>query len=259
MQAKRYPRKWESVFCTVTRITPFAAWCTLDEYSNEHDKVEGMIHVSQVAGKWVKDIRKFVKMNKQYVAKVMRVDPSKGHVNLSLKRVSKFDKRQKIENYRKGMRAQNIIEQVAKRLGKSMGEAQEVVLKLEEQFGNIFAAFEEEAENPGTLAEAGVPEDWTDALKELIAKAFEKKEIAIKAIVELSSLAPDGVEKVKQVLGKIEKGTGVKPKYISAPKYRVELMTKDPKAVEKKLRTVLEDAVKRIEKLQGTGSYEIVK
>jgi translation initiation factor 2 subunit 1 len=255
-----YPKKYELVFCTVTRITPFAAWCTLDEYSDENNKIEGMIHVSEVAGKWVKDIRNFVKQNKQYVAKVMRVDPAKGHINLSLKRVSKFDKRQKVENYRKYMRASNILEQTAKRLNKSLEDAQaEVVHKLEGQFENLFEAFEEESENPGTLAEAGVSKEWVDVIQELIAKLFEKKEVVIKAVVNLSSTAPDGVEKVKQVLNGIEKDAGVKPKYVSAPKYRLELETKDPKNAEKKLRTVLEDAVKGIEKFQGTGSYEIVK
>lgn len=255
-----YPKKYELVFCTVTRITPFAAWCTLDEYSDKNNKVEGMIHVSEVAGKWVKDIRNFVKQNKRYVAKVMRVDPQKGHINLSLKRVSKFDKRKKIETYRKYMRASNILEQAAKRLGKSLEEAQtEVVYKLEGQFENLFEALEEESENPGVLAEAGISKEWVDLIQELIAKLFEKKEILIKALVNLSSTAPDGVEKVKQVLTGIEKGAGVKPKYVSAPKYRLEIETKDPKNAEKELKTVLENAVNKIEKLQGTGSYEIVK
>jgi len=259
-ERERYPGTWEVVFCTVTRITPFAAWCTLDEYSDKDNKVEGMIHVSEVAGRWVKDIRNFVKMNRQYVAKVIRVDPSKGHINLSLKRVSKFDKREKIENYRKGMRIENMLLQAANKLGKTLDDAErEVADKLYERFDDLYTALEAEAENPGVLAEAGVGEEWVEALRSHISKAFEKKELVIKADIELSSTAPDGVERVKDVLKDIEKDVGAKPRYISAPRYRVEIGTKDPKTAEKNLRAALDDAVKKIEQSDGSGKYEIVK
>src|SRR3972149_2716036 len=143
----RYPQRGELVFCTVQRITPYAAWCRLDEYSDAKTTLEGMIHVSEVAGKWVKDIRDFVKTNKQYIAKVVYVDVQKGYVNLSLKKVSKVDKRQKVEGYRQSMKVENIMQQAAKQIGKDLDAAyKEVVPKLEEyQFESIFAAFEEEA------------------------------------------------------------------------------------------------------------------
>ena len=249
----KYPKRGELVFCTVHRLTPFAAWCTLDEYG-----IEGMIHVSEVAGKWVRDIRDFVKLGKRYVAKVVRVDPRKGFVNLSLKRVSKYDKREKVEKYRKEMRARKILEQAAKQLGVEEAKVEEIALKLEERFESLFAAFEEEAERPGAIAKF-VPKEWYSALRKLIARAFQKKEITIKAVIELSSLAPDGIERIKQALNEIERAVGAKPKYLSAPKYRVNLKTKNPKAVEKKLRTVLENIVKKFEQSGGMGRYEILK
>ena len=84
VKRKGFPSVGEVVLVTVKNITPYSALCTLDEYPGK----EGMIHVSEVSGKWVRDIKKFVKKGKQYAAKVTRTDESKGHINLSLKRLS---------------------------------------------------------------------------------------------------------------------------------------------------------------------------
>ncbi|MEM7821706.1 MAG: S1 RNA-binding domain-containing protein, partial [Candidatus Aenigmatarchaeota archaeon] len=107
MVRKRGLPKWsELVLVTVEKLSPYAAWCKLIEYPG----VEGMIHVSEVAGKWVHDIRDFIKINKQYVAKVIKVDYQKNFVNLSLKRVSKQDEKEKMNFFRKEQRAEKLLE-----------------------------------------------------------------------------------------------------------------------------------------------------
>lgn len=270
VKKKGLPRWSELVLCTTTRITPFAAWCTLDEYEAEDGSpIEGMIHISQVAGRWVKDIRKYVKPNKQYIAKVIRIDYQKGHLNLSLKRVSKFDKKEKMENYRRGKRATGMLIQVAKRIGKTEADAQkEVVAKLEKMFYeategeerfDLFSAFEEANESPDILEEAGIEKEWADSIKEIIKKNFLTKEKTLKAVIELTSTAPDGVKKIRRVLSNLEKKTGTNVKYVSAPKYRVDIKSKNLKEAEKMLRGALEAAVEEIKSSDGTGSYKLMK
>ncbi len=262
---KGFPKWGELVLCTTTRITPFAAWCTLDEYETEDGSaVEGMIHISQVAGRWVKDIRIFVKPNKQYVAKVIRVDYQKGHLNLSLKRVSKFDKKEKMENYRRDKRSLGMLKQAAKRIGKTEADVRkEVVSKLEEafdkRFDDLFSVLEEANENPSMFEEAGITKDWADTLNEIIKKNFRIKEKTLKVTLKISTAAPDGVKVIKKVLSNLEKSTGATVKYISAPKYRGELQSKNPKESEKKLREGLEKAIQAIKKSDGDGSYKLIK
>ena len=261
VKRKGLPKWGELVLCTVTRITPFAAWCSLDEYENEDgSRIECMIHISEVAGKWVKDIRKFVKPNKQYVAKVVRIDYQKGHLNLSLKRVSKFDKKEKTERFRREKRAIGIVTQIAKRIGKDedyvMGELES---KISGEFDDLFDVFETINEDMATLDSAGVGKEMRDAVKEVIEKNFRIKEKTIKASLELSTVAPDGVKSIKKVLDGLEKETRAQVKYISAPKYHVELKTKEPKEAEKKLKAGIESALEKIKKLDGQGSYEMVK
>lgn len=262
MEKRKGMPKWgELVLCTVTRITPFAAWCTLDEYENEDgSRVEGMIHISEVAGKWVKDIRKFVKPNKQYVTKVVRIDYQKGHLNLSLKRVTKFDKKEKTERFRREKRGIGIITQIAKRVGKKEDEVySDLESKIPGEFEDPFALFEEINEDMAILENSKLSKKMKDAINEVVEKNFRIKEKTIKVSLDMSTTAPDGTKKLKKILGELEKDTGAQVKYISAPKYQVEMQTKDPKEAEKKMRAGIEDAIKKMKKAGGAGSYDLIK
>jgi translation initiation factor 2 alpha subunit (eIF-2alpha) len=249
-----FPAQNELVFCTVKRITPYAAWCDLDEYS-----AEGMIHISEVAGKWVHDIRDFVKPNKQYVAKVMRVEPEKGIVSLSLKRVSKKEEKDKFNYSRRIERVNKMLEQVASAMGKKVDEAYSTVgSKLEEKFGDMFSAFEEIRDKPEILEELKIPAPWRKPLTEIIAKNFKEKETILKIDMEAKSFAADGLEKVRSILKEAQaKGSGVR--YISAGNYRMEIKTKSPKNEEKKIRERLDKLVESAKASQVELAYKIVK
>lgn len=262
MAIKKDLPKWgELVLCRVKRITPYAAWCDLEEYTDESGSpVEGMVHVSEVAGKWVKDIRDFVKINKQYVTKVVRIDYQKRHINLSLKRVSKYDKREKMNSYKNEKRAERMLKQAAKNVGESLEQAYEKVgYPLQERFDSLFGAFESANEDPEVLTEAGIPQKWIGALREIFARSFKKKETVLKAELQLVTTAPDGVNKIKSVLGELEKATSATVNYISAPIYRVELKTKEPKDGEKKLKEAMEATIEKIKSAEGEGSYKFIK
>jgi len=262
---KGIPRWNELVLCTATRVTPFAAWCNLDEWETPEGKsMEGMIHISEVAGRWVKDIRKFVKQGKQYIARVVRIDREKGFINLSLKRVSKFDQREKTETDRKNKRITGMLMQIARRVGKDTVEkdAEDAIIpKLAalNRFDDAYEALEQTADDPGIADEAGIEAPWKDALMEVLRRNFQEKEIEIKAVVEMGITAADGVRQISKVLSGFEKSSGAAVKYISAPKYMVKLKTKTPKEGKKRLEDALGAAVKEMEKLGGKASYEIEK
>lgn len=252
---KGLPEWGELLICIVKRITPYAAWCSLEEYPG----TEGMIHVSEVSGKWVHDIREFVKPNKQYIAKVVKIDYQKNFVDLSLKRVSRQEEKEKMNIFRREQRAEKILEQVAKEFGKNLDQAyEEVGWLLQDKFGELFVAFEEARKGSDFLVKKGVPEKWAVAITKIAEISFQEKELDIKADVELKSFAPDGIEKIKEVIANLQKN-GIVVKYISAPRYRVEISGKDLKATEKKLVENLESAVKQMKIFEGEGSYKLVK
>lgn len=218
-----------------------------------------MIHISEVTGKWVRDIKKYTKIGKKYVAKVIRVDRENNFVTLSLKRVSKTDEREKMSEYRREQKAENILVQTAKELNKTLEQAyEEVGFLLQEKFGTLFDAFEEIKKSPGALIKAGAPKEWIDALLSVIQKSWVEKEVVLKANLELKSYDGDGIERIKKILETIDiQGVGVK--YISAPVYLVELKTKNPKQDVKKLTKELEKLVMEARKLGVEASYKFIK
>ena len=254
IKRKGLPEMNELVMCTVRRITPYAAWCDLDEYD-----AEGMIHVSEAAGKWVRDIRDFVKQDKQYVAKVVRMDLEKKVVNLSLKRLSRHDEKEKMNSFRSAQHAEKILEQAAKQLNKTLEKAyDEVGYLLQENFGELSTAFEEAKRDPAELEKAGVPKKWADALMPIIEKALKDREIILKAELDLKSYEGDGITRVKDVLAQIQK-SGMKVHYISAPKYTVEMRTKDPKTDEKRMRDRLDEVASAAKEKKIEFGYKMAK
>lgn len=240
VRRKGYPEVGDLVVIRVNNLSPHAAWCSLEEYPH----LEGMVHVSEVAGKWVRDIRNFVKEGKMYVARVMRVDKAKNFVSLSLKRVAKTEKKRKMEELRQEQRAEKMLEIAAKQLGKTLDQAyEEVGYLLQENYGNLFQAFEVLVDENG-LEE--LPEEWNKVLLEIVKKSLAEREKKLVAEVKLKTIRPDGIELIKTNLKKFE-DKGMVVKYISAPRYRVELTTKDPKAGEKLIHKVFEEISKKFD------------
>ena len=105
-----WPETGEMVVATVSRIESYGAYVALDEYDNK----EALLHISEISSRWVRNIRNHVRENQKVVLQVLRVDPSKGQVDLSLRRVNKDDRRKKIEQWkktRKGERDQAVRKQ----------------------------------------------------------------------------------------------------------------------------------------------------
>jgi len=250
-----YPRWGELVLCTARRIGQFAAWCSLDEYQN----LEGMIHISEAAGKWVHDIKKFIKPNKQYVAKVVKVDPQANVLNLSLKRVSKSEERSKWNEFRKEQRADSILKVIAHKLGISVEKAyEEIGFKLQEEFGDLYSGFEEINESPSTLSKLGVHEKWHEAILGVLQKNFIEKEFKLKAELQMSSYEGDGVDRIKKLLQNLEKND-ISVSYISAPKYRLEMKTKNPKADTRKFEQEIQKITSEADKVNVSVSYSMVQ
>ena len=65
----------------VTNITNFGAFVNIGV------KQDGLVHISQIANKFVKNPADVLSLNQQVMVKVMEVDVKRGRVNLSMKEV----------------------------------------------------------------------------------------------------------------------------------------------------------------------------
>ena len=236
VKKKGLPNVHELVVVKIAEVTQFAAWCDLLEYD-----AKGMIPISEAAGKWIFDVREVVKEGEVKVAKVIKVEEDKNLVHLSLKRVSKIDEKEKSNEFKKEERGEKLLEMAAKKLGKNLEQAyKEVGFLLQEKFGSLYDAIINIKKISSKLEKLNVPKDWINAISEIVEKSVKEKEIELKFELEIKSLEPNGIEIIKSILNEVEEKTGGKVRYLSAPIYRLELKTTDPKKDEKKILTALE-------------------
>ena len=111
-RVSEFPEEGELVVCTVQSVKNFGAFVTLDEYGNK----EGFVHVRDVATGWVKYIRDYIREGQKVVCKVLGVDQSKGHIDLSLKSVNEHQRREKIQQWKNETKAEKLLASLAKRL-----------------------------------------------------------------------------------------------------------------------------------------------
>src|SRR5438445_450446 len=113
-----WPDEGELVVCTVANVKNFGAFVTLDEYESK----EGFIHIAEVSSGWIKYIRDYVREGQKVVCKVLKVDPEKGHIDLSLKAVNEHQRREKIQEGKNEQKAENLLGIVGTRRRKTAEE-----------------------------------------------------------------------------------------------------------------------------------------
>lgn len=256
-KSKPYPEEGEFVVATVKNIHHYGAFLSLDEYPGK----DGFMHISEVAPTWVRNIRDHLKEGQKVVAKVIRVDLSKGHIDLSLKRVNQQQRKAKLQEYKRAQKAEKLLEMVAQKLGKSFNEAWEAVwVPLEEGYGEVYAAFEDAAQNGKEVLEGLIPEEWIDPLYEAISAYVEIPTVTIDAEFEITVPTPNGVEVIKEALIKArdraneEEEIEVKFSYQGAPRYRIDVTAPDYYKAEEVLESIAEEILRVIKKAGGEAS-----
>ena len=246
---KKIPKKWELVVCRIKKINPHSALAYLVEYERM-----GLIHVSEVASRWVRDIREFVKENQYVVCRVMEADSD--HISLSLKRVYKEDMTKKLNEFKRERRSEKLIEMCGRILKKSPEEIKkEMIPVLIEEFGSLTKTFEMALRNPDLLRRKKIPPKWTEAIMDIAKKNYADKTFYVKGNLKLITSRPDGIEVIKKALLKA-KSQGLEVQYVSAPKYVLIGKGKNYKETESKVRTVGEGIAKEFE---GEASFELEK
>jgi len=95
-----WPEVGDLVIATIETVTDYGAYAKLDEFSRR-----GLLHVSEISSARIRNVRDFVRENQKMVLKVLHVDVEKGHINLSLRRVTKRERIEKIKSWKKDRKA----------------------------------------------------------------------------------------------------------------------------------------------------------
>ena len=101
MKGEEWPEEGDLVVCTVQHVKDFVAFVSLDEYNGR----EGLIPISEIATGWIKYIRDHIREGQKVVCKVLNVDTSRGHIDLSLKDVNEHQRRETIREWKNESKA----------------------------------------------------------------------------------------------------------------------------------------------------------
>jgi len=243
---KEYPEEGELVLCTVEKILRTAAFVKLDDYNKT-----GVLVTSEISPGRIYNIRDFVTPNKKIVCKVLRVDEVKGHIDLSLRRVSLKERTEMLSKYKKEKDALAIFSMAIK----DKEKLKDVLEKIKKEQG-LFEFLQAVKERAELLTQFGFSSEEKESILKLIKERIKAKIVKAKAKISVSANIEDsrGVETIKKALDIEDKR--VKVTYLGAPFYLVSAEAENHKEANKLLSDVIEEIKKRIKEGGGALTLE---
>jgi translation initiation factor 2 subunit 1 len=256
MTGNEWPEPDELVVGTVDEIADFGVFVDMEGY--EH---RGLVHVSEVASGWIKNVRDHVSVGRTVVAKVLEVDQSAQQVDLSLKDVNEHQRKETIQRWKN-------TQKVDKWMELAFGEdhdRDDVESALLEEYDSLYAAFEEAAvHGMEALEDCDLDDEDAQAIVQTARENVSVPYVNVTGYVDIRSPGPAGVDDVKEALRAAE-GDGddhdvpeeveLSVSYVGAPEYRIEVQAPDYKAAEDELEEAAARAKEAIEALGGTAEY----
>jgi len=248
------PEIGEIVVIKVKKVLNYGAFVELTEYDNR----TGFIHISQVASRWVKNIRNYVKENQTRAAQVLSVDRAKNQIDLSLTKVSSQGARDRIEEWKQSKRAKKLIEVLAKSQKKKFEVAwKEVAEPLLEEHDSLYEAFQEISMN-GEKATSGVGKTWIKSLVELAEKSVAVPLKTVSGIMEIKSESPEAIVHIRDSLkGALKQAKEAKLSihYSGGGSYEIKSTALDFKTAEKDMNAARDFVIKALQKEKGTVEF----
>ena len=257
MKYSGYPDQGELVVGKVDEIADFGVFIDLEEYEDKR----GLVHISEVASGWIKNVRDHVREGQTVVAKVLDVDQSSQQIDLSLKDVNEHQRKDKIQEWKNEQKADNWL---LLALGEDVDDETfgAVANALLAEFETLYDAFESAAiRGTEALSDVELDDDEIDAVVETARENVSVPYVDVTGYVDLECSAADGVDAIKAALAAAE-GNGEVPDeidldvtYVGSPEYRIRVRAPDYKTAEDELEASAARARESIESAGGTGEY----
>ena len=248
-----FPDENELVFCEVTNIQHNSVFVDIEEYGKS-----GLIHISEIASGRIRDINDYVREGDRLVAKVIKIDMDKGHIDLSMRRVTAMQKKAKTNQRKQEQRAEKLLSDFAESINEYPQRVYlDIKPTLETDF--LYEAFQAVVEEDKPLKELGVPEEYADELEALVRDTISRKTVKVGGHVSIQTYDPNGVKMVKEALQNAEAvKENVDISYLGAGKYKIVIEDFNYKDAEKTLSEALDKIKSPISSSEG-GEYDFEK
>ncbi|MFH0848313.1 MAG: translation initiation factor IF-2 subunit alpha [archaeon] len=237
---ERYPEVNELVVATVARVIGYGAYVRLDEYEGR----EGLIHISEVATTWVRNINNYLREGQKLVLRVLRVNRQRNEVDLSLRRVSGRERAETMLEWKRDKRGEGILKNTAERLAADEASVTALREKILQKYESVYDALEKSTKDGEEIfLNLDISSQWATGLTENAKSKIKIKRATMNATLQLTISKSKGIEAIKTALLNAKqiatKDSKIRIYTIGAPKYRIEVDAPDYSDAE----TILEEAV----------------
>jgi len=251
-EIQEMPEQGEIVLATVTKVMDHGAYVTLDEY----DDIQGFLHISEIAPGWIRSVNRFVRAGEKKVLLVKKVNSQRGDIDLSLKQVSKDQKKQKLKEVKKFEKGKTILKNVQDKAKLSDDEIEKLEDSIYSKFDSVYDAFISIGRNGiDSVKELKLAKKTSSVIEEICSK-IKLPSVEIRGIMEITNNKSDGVEIIKKaLLDVIKKDDTIDITYLGAPKYRLSIISEDFKSAEKLLKPIIDEIETNIQKKKGSFKF----
>ena len=251
-EIQEMPEQGEIVLATVTKVMDHGAYVTLDEY----DDIQGFLHVSEIAPGWIRSINRFVRDGEKKVLLVKKVNSQRGDIDLSLKQVSKDQKKQKLKEVKKFEKGKTMLQNVQDKAKLTDEEIEKLEDNIYSKFDSVYDAFISIGRNGiDSVKELKLAKKTATVIEDICSK-IKLPSVEIRGIMEITNSKSDGVEIIKKaLLDVIKKDSTIDITYLGAPKYRLSITSEDFKSAEKLLKPIIEEIETSIVKKKGSFKF----
>jgi len=253
-KTQELPEVGEIVIATITKISAHGAYVSLDEYNG----IQGFLHVSEIAPGWVRKVTRYVKEDEKKILLVKKVLAGKGEIDLSLKQISKDQRKKKLLDVKRFEKEQGILKNIQEKANLSTKQIEEIEDKILSKYDSVYDAIIDIATtNKDALTNLQISEKIQDVIIDISSK-IKLPSVEIRGILELTNNKSNGIDIIKKILLDVIKDNAdskIEISYIGAPKYRVSIIAQEFKIAEKILKPILEKIEKDMKKQNGTFNF----
>ncbi len=253
-EVQELPEIGEIVIATIKKTGDHGAYVSLDEYDN----IQGFLHISEIAPGWVRKVTKYVKEGDKKVLLVKKIQEDRAEIDLSLKQISKEQRKKKLLDVKRFEKEQGILKNIQDKVKLSTEEIDELEEKLLSKYNSVYdAIIEIGTKNISVIDDLKISEKIKKTIEDL-SKKIKLPTVEVRGILDLSSNKSDGMEVIRKILLDIlkeNKDEKIEISYLGAPKYRLSIVAQDFKTAERTLKSILEKIEKNISKQSGTFEF----
>ena len=254
---QRFPDVETLVMVNVKKVEALGAYVSLMEYND----IEGMVLLSELSRRRIRSINKLIRVGRQEVVLVLRVDKEKGYVDLSKRRVPSEDIAKFTSYYNKSKAVNSVLFNVAKTCNVWLEDLyKNIAWPLYSKYGHAYDGFKLAVSDPDTVFEGlTIPEKIMKALMKDVNRKLATKAIKVRADVELTCFTSEGIDAIKAALiaGKQSNPkANISIKLVAPPLYVMTMQALDKK---QGIATLNEAIAKATEVITAKGGRMNVK